>query len=480
MSLSSSDSKSVVGLSESPLFEHDYSSISQCIIGLSPDKEGLCSILSDLQGLWMKYYPVSDRYSLQTDVSPLTKPFSKKMAERQYVNVPNNVVPGNKSLSVGYNYSYVNLGYTPEQGGSRWSLPLSVERVGLDSDGISSAITQLSALMGNENLPFAKAKLVKNAIDSGYFSARYFAPLVENHANMVQICRDRHGSKVWQQATPCERTSGQKGTNSIYGKQTYYLIAHSDVKTHTNGKTKAVSEKQRTAIYDLPATETLEIEAVTSRGRKIIVKIQRWDNMMIRSKNGCSMKDKPFNLFASQVVDVETGELVFQKPMFIVVFGKLKDEIGTREVYQEYRNRFDIEGHNRFSSQKLLLNDYQTPFVEHLDNWTVIVAAAYWLLFVAADEVDLILKPWERHLPKNKELVAAQKTATNQPKKSVAQTKKGAFAFFCTFDRKPYAPKSVKNGKGRKLGTIIKKKVNQKVNKKVNKSNFDNKTQQNE
>jgi hypothetical protein len=470
----------VVELSDSVLYSHDYTSISQCISGLSDDKEGLSSVSSQFQRLWLKYYPVSDTYTLQTDVSPITKPFSKKLAERQYVNIPNNVVPGNKSLSVGYNYSYVNLGYTPSHGGSRWSLPLSVERVSLLSDGISTAKSQLSVLMTDEALPFGKARIVKNTSDSGYFSARYFAPLVENHVNMVQICRDRHGSKVWQQAPLTARQKGEKGAKSVYGEQTYYLIANSDVKQYTNGNTKVVTEKNRTAIYDLPVSETLEIEAITSRGRHIIVKIERWDNMMIRSKKGYSMKDKPFNLFASQVIDAQTGELVFQKPMFIAVFGKLKDEIGILEVYQEYRNRFDIEGHNRFSSQELLLNDYQTPFVQHLDNWTVIVAAAYWLLFVAADEVALILKPWERHLPKNKALVAAQKIATNQPKKSVAQTKKGAFLLFCTFDRKTFSPKSVKNGKGRKIGTKILKKQNQKVNRKANKSNFYNKTQQNE
>jgi hypothetical protein len=484
LSLSSSDSRSVVGLSDSPLFEHSYSSLSQCVGSLDSTSTDLTDsesqILTKLQSLWMQYYPESEVYSFATDVSPITKPFSKKLAERQYVNIPNNVVPGNKSLSIGYKYSYVNLGYTPLQGGSRWSLPLSVDRVSLDSDDISTALVQISSLMTDDLLPFSKAKLVKNSADSGYFTARYLSPLVEEYPNMVQFCRTRHGNKVWQQAKPEERVEGQKGAPSIYGKQTYYLMATSDVKKNTNGNTKVETSKNRTAIYDLAPTETIEIQTLTSRGRAIIVKIERWDNMMVRSKKGYSMKDKPFNLFGSQVIDAETGELIFQKPMFIGVFGKLKDVIGTAEAHQEYRNRYDIEVHNRFSSQKLLLNDFQTPYVEHLDNWALIVATAYWLLFVAADEVDLILKPWERNLPKNKELINAQKSATQQPKKSVAQAKKGAFALFYTFDRKTFAPKSVNNGKGRKKGTKIEKKQDRKVNKKTNKSNFFNKTQKNE
>jgi hypothetical protein len=394
--------------------------------------------------------------------------------------VPNNVVPGNKSLDIGYNYFFVNLGYTPPRGGSRWSLPLNVDRVKLDSDAISTALAQIASLMTDDNLPFAKAAKVSNASDSGYFSARYLSPLVEKYANMVQICRSRHGSKVWQQADLSTRVEGQKGANAIYGDTPYYLIANSDVKTTKNGKTKVESSKHRTAIYDLPATETVEIETVTSRGRALIVKIERWDNMMIRTKGGYSMKDKPFNLFASQVIDAETGELVFKKPMFIGVFGKLKDQVSTVEAHQEYRNRYDIEGHNRFSSQELLFNDFQTPDVQTLDNWTLMVATAYWLLFVAADEVELTVKPWERKLPKNKEIMDAQKTQIEQPKKSVAQTKKGAFTLFYTFDRKKFAPKSVNNGKGRKKGIRFTKRKDNKVNRKAKKSNLSNEIQQNE
>lgn len=465
MSLSSSESRSVVGLSESPLYSHSYSSISQCVSGIIANKTDYQQVFSQFQRVWMSYYSPRSEYSLQTDTSPVVKAFSKKLDERGYVNIPNNVIPGNKSLGIGYNYSYINLGYSPVGEGSRWSLPLSVERVLLDSDAISTALAQIARLMTDASLPFSEADKVLNSSDSGYFTPRYLCPLVEKYDNMVQICRIRHGSKVWQQAPNTSRAEGQKGPNSVYGDTTYYLIANSDIKKTKNGKTKVESNKNRTAIYDLTATETIEIKTVTSRGRHLIVKIDRFDNMMIRSKSGHSMKDKPFNLFASQVIDAQTGELVFQKPMFIGVFGKLKDQVSTFEAYQEYRNRYDIEVHNRFSSHNLLLNDYQTPDVQTLDNWALIVAATYWLLFVAADEVQLRVKPWERNLPKNKEVNKAQ-TSNTPVKKSVAQTKKGAFALFYTFDRKPFAPKSVNNGKGRKIGTKLTLKIDKKVNRK--------------
>ncbi len=483
LSLSSSDSKSVVGLSDSALFEHSYSSISQCVSSLGSNMTDFRSVLSELQCVFMRYYPVTDTYSLQTDTTPITKPHSAKLSDRQYVNVPNNVIHGNKSLDIGYNYSYINLGYTPPEGGSRWSLPLSVERVLPQSDAITTALVQMSCLMTDEALPFGNAKQISSTADSGYFTPRYLAPLIEKYDNVVPICRSRHGSKVWQKAEVVPRFEGQRGTNSVYAKKTHYLIGHSDVKKYTDSKTQKEILKVRDSVYDIVPTQTTEFQSVTSRGRNLIIRITRWDNMMIRSKKGNNMKDKPFNLFGSQVIDAQTGELIFQRPMFIGVFGELKGNIDSLQAHQAYRNRYDIEGHNRFSSHQLLLNGFQTPNVSNLDNWTLVVAMAYWLLFVAADEVDLILKPWERNLPKNKAIFNAQKTQNTEkkaPKKSIAQTKKGAFSFFHTFDRKAFSPKSVKNGKGRKTGTKIAQRLNQKVVKKQNKSNFANKTQNNE
>lgn len=498
LSLSSGDSGSVVGLSESALFEHHYSSISQCIDGLSGLERDL---LDSLRAIFLKYYPAQSTYDFQTDTSPLTKAHSHTLADRQYVNVPNNVIAGNKSLDIGYNYSYVNLGYQPPIASNeyatgvsgsfhnRWSLPLSVERVGLQSDAISTALSQIATLMADAALPFKTAQYVTNATDTGYFSARYFTELVEQHPNLIPICRARHGNKVWAQATPEQAVSSKsgkidkRGATKIYGDTTYYLIAHSDEKVTSNGKTKTEHTKQRTSIYDLPPSESIDIQTITSRGRELVVKIDRWDNLLVRTKKGYSMKDKPFNLCGTRVIDKQTGELVFQKPMFVAAFGKLKDALNGELIYQKYRNRYDIEGHNRFNSQQLLLNDFQTPEVKHLDTWAKIVAIANWLLFVAADEIQLQLKPWEQYLPKNKQ-AAQQQEKKIGPKLSIAQTKKSTGAFFYTFDRKPFAPKSVKNGKGRKMGSKIEKRKYQKVNlkqKKNNKkSNFDNKTQFNE
>ena len=84
-------------------------------------------------------------------------------------------------------------------------------------------------------------------------------------------------------------------------------------------------------------------------------------------------------------------------------------------------------------------------------------------------------KPWERNLPQYKN--AQTQTPKLAPQKSAAQTKKAAFDLFYTFDLNPFAPKSVKNGRGRLKGYKLTKRTNKKV---VKKADFDNKTRQNE
>lgn len=487
---SNTTARSAIELSENVLYNHHYSSISQSVSGLSSDCSSYAELESSLQKIFLAYYPKQSRYILQTDTTPLVKAFSPKLSDRQFIQIPNNVIAGNKSLSIGYKYSYVNLGYRPILG-SRWSLPVSVKRVSSDTTSIRTAIEQTHDLLKHPSLPFGTADLVIQTADSGYCTPKFIAPLVEAYDNLGLLVRFRHGSKVWQQAPKVSKAANtgtsKRGTPAIYGDTTYYLQAQTGLHTTTNGKTKEISSKMRTAIYDLPFTESHRIEETTSRGRALTIEIRLWQNMMIRAKDGNNMKDKPFNLIGIQVVDAQTGELVFQKPMFIGVFGEPKEQITALEGYQYYRQRYDIEGHNRFSKQRLLFDKYQTPNVQTLDNWTLLVACAYWLLFVAADDVEVNPKPWEKYLPKVKELLkqkeeqkdnnADQKEQENKPKLSVAQTQKAAAQLFYTFDRKAFKPKSVKNGKGRKTGD---KQPPKKAFKVVKKSDFDNKTRKNE
>jgi hypothetical protein len=83
------------------------------------------------------------------------------------------------------------LGYRPLSG-SRWSLPLSVKRVLSETTSVQTAIEQTHELLKNESLPFGKASLVIQNMDSGYCTPKLIAPLVDSYDNLGLIVRFRH------------------------------------------------------------------------------------------------------------------------------------------------------------------------------------------------------------------------------------------------------------------------------------------------
>jgi hypothetical protein len=188
------------------------------------------------------------------------------------------------------------------------------------------------------------------------------------------------------------------------------------------------------------------------------------------------MKDKPFDVLRIQVLDAQTQKPVFERPMFIAVSGKRKNEITTNTARQQYRERYDAEPYYRFAKNKLLMDKLQTPEVKHLDTWLRIVQITSWLLFTAGQEIGLTVCPvWQKYLPQNK-------SAQQQPLKplSIAQTQKVIHVLFYTLSQIPFLPLKCKKGKGRQKGQTFPKRTRFKVVKKIKKSVRKLKKQQNE
>lgn len=93
--------------------------------------------------------------------------------------------------------------------------------------------------------------------------------------------------------------------------------------------------------------------------------------------------------------------------------------------------------------QNLFLEGYQTPDVEHLDNWNVLVTEAMWLLWAASTEVEKVCEKWQKYA-EPKEEKGGRKTAS--------QTRKGLENLFSTFEKKAYLAKKCKKGRGRQKG----------------------------
>ena len=63
------DAQSVVGLSNSPVFHHQFSSISKAIINLAKNKHELKRVRKLFREQWLKYFPVRARNHFQPDVA---------------------------------------------------------------------------------------------------------------------------------------------------------------------------------------------------------------------------------------------------------------------------------------------------------------------------------------------------------------------------------------------------------------------------
>ena len=163
------------------------------------------------------------------------------------------------------------------------------------------------------------------------------------------------------------------------------------------------------------------------------------------------MKDKPFRLVRIQLLDAETGEPIFKKKMWLGVWGKRRKEITGEEVYWAYRNRYDIEHFFRFGKQKLLLDKFQTPDEEHLQNWMEIVSLSYWLLFVGREEATHTCRKWQKYDKNYKNRVAYNINPTpSQVQLQMARIILG-------FEQRAFLPKVKIKGKGRAQGALFEK-----------------------
>ena len=308
---SCTDATSVVSLSESPLFQHQYSSLTDAITHLAYYDTDRKLRREQIQQLCLRYLPQRESFDLHSDGLSLFREHSPCLKERGYVHKANNVVPGNKPVGVGYQYSLVNLG-VPE---SSWSLLFDSRRVKPAEDLLTVSAAQVS-----------------NVADSQYGTPKYLAPTAQL-PNLVNIVRLRHGMKVYQ----AERVAGTGGAERICGDK-FYLLEASDRKTYTIKEQPY--EVERWALAELPAAEETEIYATTSRGRPLRIHLRRWCGMKMRSKDGHNMKGVLADIVGVTVYDARTGNRVFQHDMFLWVSGAGRQELSLTEIYEKFRHRY--------------------------------------------------------------------------------------------------------------------------------------------
>lgn len=439
-----------VELSESEFFHYHYSNIGKILETMCArfPADSSSKVLSvALTTLLQPFFPPPRRlssgtlfYALTSDTTKLVKPHSPCLEGRGYVHTANNVIRGNRALSVGYPLAVTHFG----AGEAGWCPPLSMVMLGVEDDATAVAAAQVKALMEAPELPLG-AELCLERADAGFGKAAFLSPLYDLQ-NVVAIVRLRQSIKVWSQAEAVP--SG--GALPVYGKKHYLSVVSCEKTYHrTSKKTgiKTSSTVSQQSIMDKKTNDTASYDATLDNGREVNIRLYRWNDQLLRSKNGYSMKKKPFDVVRVEILDRGTQKPVFDRPLFLAVSGKRKAEVATKEAQEQYRERYDVEPYYRFAQRSLLLDKLQTPEHDHLQQWIRIVQISTWLLFVARNETEVACQKWQQYLPKNQH-------ATKNPDDplTIAQTRKGIKNLFRTFDKTPFLPLNCKKGKGRQKG----------------------------
>lgn len=246
-------SKSIVELSLSLLYHYQYSSLSD-VLGEFRGTLTVSEAQKIFREMCMSYVGEEEMLPytrLHSDVTGIEKPYSPTLEGRGFIHRNNNVIKGNKPITIGYNLSCVNLSLD-----DKWSLPLSKERVDLDQTASECLVDQLLRLL--KEAPFADCELVVNCADSAYSHAGFVEPLYAQD-QLVNILRLRHGSKVYTKST---KPYGGKGTPTVYG-ECYYLRQNDRIFKGTR-KGKAY-EKEQISISNLAPDERDQIASQTKK-----------------------------------------------------------------------------------------------------------------------------------------------------------------------------------------------------------------------
>ncbi|MEO5334454.1 MAG: transposase [Magnetococcus sp. YQC-5] len=309
-------------------------------------------------------------FLIAVDTTPAPRPFAKTLEDRQIVYQPN-PAPGNNPVTVGHHFSTVVI--LPEKAGQSksWAIPLRIERVPSGETGTDMAISQIEELMDDKELPFHN-KLTVGVADSSFSIASFLGRACDID-NLVTIVRCR-GNRVFFRFPESSTTQPSKGRPKCFGERFDMKDPHT---------------------WQDP-DQSIDHLHIRPSGNQVTIRMEVWNNLLMSGKRGIPMHHNPFSLIRIRMLN-DDGSPIFKKSLWLIVAGKRRDEIPIIDVWQCYRQRYDIEHFYRFGKGKLLLASYQTPDAEHEENWWEIAGLAYFQLWMARPLAESAPHPWERY-----------------------------------------------------------------------------------
>lgn len=377
------DANRVVQLTMNPAFRRKYGSIRDAITNFEVDSEQS----SRIEGFLIKYCsPITETRPFRLmvlDCTPAPRKHAKTLKDRGIVHAPN-VIPGNKPITVGHQYSV--MGFLPEQTPEceniPWLLPFSTRRVTTDTKGIAVGVKQLDTVMS-----FEKESLTVILGDTAYSNSTFIQG-VQKHDNAVQITRLQGNRIINRKAKKAMmKISGRRkrGHELWYGAEFNF---------------------KDESTWGTPDEEISEIFS-TRKGKQYTAHIQGWHDMLMHQKNGIPMNEYPFRVIRIRIMD-ENNNPVYKRPMWLMVSGKRREELDLIQIWQSYKRRYDIEHYFKFGKTRLLMDKFQTPETTHEESWWKISSLAYTQLYMARELATNLPNPWEKYLPEMKKNVAVK------------------------------------------------------------------------
>ena len=232
---------------------------------------------------------------------------------------------------------------------------------------------QYSALVLFPRLPFHQ-QLCVQVVDSEYSVVSYLGEMTE-HENLVTIARVRSNRVFYEMPLP-RPASPSIGHPTWYGER--FDLKDSDTWKEPD--------------------EAIQTTYTNHLGRIYKVQLECWHNLLMSGTREYPMHQHPFTLIRVRLFN-EANEQVFQRPLWLLMMGQRRNELSLTEGWKGYVRRYDVEHFFRFGKQRLLMTAYQTPEVQHEENWWQIAQLAYMQLWLARYLAEAMPRPWERYLP---------------------------------------------------------------------------------
>lgn len=417
---SNTQAKHVVELSLNGAYRRQYSSLTRSVdefyLNHSGDVDRRVQNQAISSLLVAQCPPLTERsfHLFAVDCTSNPRIFSPTLQDRSPVYSPRPTIPSNKPMTIGHQYSVA--AYLPEKPSLQtppWVIPLSSECVGTIHKGTKIGMEQITQLIqGYEKF---KNTLCVSVADSAYSTASCLEEAGKNK-NQIHISRVRNNRNLPLAATKAVSTKRKRGRPKQYDR----IFKLPDKRTW--GK----------------PVKTIEFNTTNQKEKIQIIEIKSWANLTMRGQH----KIEPFRLVRIRVYK-ENRELLFKRALWLLVAGNRRDELSLHDIFEAFRQRFDIEHFFRFGKTRLLMDKFQTPEVEHEEAWWQLVMLSYAQLYVARKLAKNFPNPWEKYLPAFK---------LEQKEKAPSQVQKDFGRIIRGIGTPAQPPKPCKKSRGRQQG----------------------------